>query len=367
MTDRYLPKIKTDTAKAIIKDLITTKSGKKISDTRFKNILKKEKNLQKFAYGSSTSRLTKQQTHNFLNKVAKKISVNDKLKISPIKQKKLGLAFSKKGELTRSGIKKIYQRAVDKELDAQQPAGPSPEELRRQKKRQTAIKTLHKHERAREVEQDANPQQNSKRQSQEKNVAPPPLVQGTAAAAAADKPSSASTIKDSDTAPSPGHATQETETALILIFPIDNKADQKKETEWLIKQIQKVIVNTFSSYASFRLVSQKEIDKVFESLRLTSWPEPEEKETIRTIAHESKADLYVTGTYDKQNDNILLHITITNTATQKRMPLVTINEEVNDPFELERKIAWHINHALQTDNEDRTNDSLPGPISDLPI
>jgi len=50
MIQRYTPRIKATTAKSMAKSLLSSQSGKKISDTKFKEYLKQDKDLKKYAY-----------------------------------------------------------------------------------------------------------------------------------------------------------------------------------------------------------------------------------------------------------------------------------------------------------------------------
>ncbi|HHE64423.1 MAG TPA: hypothetical protein ENL09_00180, partial [Bacteroidetes bacterium] len=69
MVNTYSPRIKASTAKNMAKSILSDKTGKKISDTKFKEMMEKDKDLKKFAYIGKNSTLDKFKVKKFFNKV----------------------------------------------------------------------------------------------------------------------------------------------------------------------------------------------------------------------------------------------------------------------------------------------------------
>lgn len=367
MVQQYTPKIKVGTAKTIAKNLLATPKGKKISDTKFKKFLKQDKDLKKFVYSSKQSTIKQPQAKKFFNKVLSSAHGDPKLKVSPIVAKKMGIKISKQGQLSQIGLKKIYKKASTEELASQQkPTGPSPEELRRQKRHEEAIKTFHKRERADEIQRETGPadQQNKNGEPDTLSISPRGVRGGTTPASGSTSSLSDQTIpiQRSGAAPASAYLIS------LLIFPLNNLSANVEDLDLITKKIDNLVLQTITSLKTFKIVRQQDINEALKKLRLEKMPIIIDEITMENIAKEVQAQLYIFGTIKKTGAIMEINIQMVNSENNQHLTLVTIKEEADDIFDLERKISWQITNAFQDKKSDK---ETPAPSSgeavDLPI
>lgn len=371
MVQRYTPKIKVGTAKTIAKNLLATPKGKKVSDTKFKKFLKQDKDLKKFVYSSKQSTIRQPQAKKFFNKVLSSAHGDPKLKVSPIVAKKMGIKISRQGQVSQIGLKKIYKKASTEELASQQkPTGPSPEELRRQKRHEEAIKTFHKRERAEEIQRETGPveQQNKNGEPDRRRVTPSISPSGVRGGAI---PASGSTSSLSDqTIPTQRSGAAPTNAYLIslLIFPLNNLSTNVEDLDLITKKINNLVRQTITSLKMFKIIRQQDINEALKKHRLERMPIIIDEVTMENIAKEVQAQLYIFGTIKKTGAIMEINIQMVNAENNQHLPLVTIKEEADDIFDLERKISWQITNAFQDrENDKETPTPSSGEAVDLPI
>ena len=370
MVQRYTPKIKIGTAKNIAKNLLSTQSGKKISETKFKQLLKQDKDLKKFVYSSKSSTLAKHQAKKFFNKVINSAKTSNNFKVSHL-AKKMGIRISPKGEVSDIGLNKIYQKASTEELAAQQkPAGPSPEEQRREKRREEALKTFHKKERAEERQREKI-QREEQTPDNEKNgnKMSSPLTRHGVSGSTAALTNQAATLDDQTTAGQKvTTATSQTSTIPLLILPLNNLSPNIEGFDWVTKKFSTLVLQTINSLKMFEVIPQKDINQVLRKLRWRKMPPLIDEETAETIVRETKVQLAVLGHVKKTGAVMEINIQLINTKTNQKILLANIKEETDDLFDLEKKISWQITNALQNQEDDKES-QIPSPdeAKDLPI
>lgn len=368
MVKAYLPKIKAQTAKSMAKNLLTTKGGKKITDTKFKEFLKKDKDLNKFAYKGKGSTLAKHQAKKFFGKVTGSAKQSGNLKVSATAAKKMGIRIDKKGQISEIGLNKIYQKATTEELSTQaKPTAPSPAELRREKRHENAMQTMHKRDRAEDIRKEQKSEQQPNKEEKSTATTPPPRSAGVSSTGAATGSQAAGTASQSS---SGQRKTTQAGPALpsLLILPLNNLSKNVRGLDWTARKIGNSITQTLNSIKIFSIIDQDAINDAFYKLHIDISATPFDESTIKQAAEKTGAELFVTG-YIKKVDRFLeIKIQMVNTITNQRLNLAAIKEETDDVFHLERKINWQIINALKSDAKIPDQDS-PGidEAVDLPI
>lgn len=364
MAQKYLPKIKIGTAKGVAKNLLSTKSGKQVSDTKFKQLLKAEGGLKKFAYSSSQSSLAKHQAKQFFGKVIGSAKEQRGLKINALAAKKLGIKISEAGQVSDIGLNKIYQKAGTEELASQQKVSsePSPEEQRRQQRHEAALKTFHKRERADETRQEQK-QQPTKEQAQHKPLTAPISHAGIgrAAGAGADQPGAvADRVSTGTSSPS----TAEDERLSLLILPLQNLTPTVEGLAWVAKKFNGLISRTLASLRLFKITEAATAGKT-----PAKTVDISDMAAVTVAAKRAWATLCVFGTIKKTGRLLEITVEMVNTNSSQRLLLAQVKEETDDVFNLERKIGWQIANALQAEEttDDTAASSSPQKAEDLPI
>jgi TolB-like protein len=351
------------TAKDMAKSLVANRAGQKITDSRFKQILKKEDALKPYYYKSKSSSLSKLQAKKFFNQVVSTAKGTPGLKISRLAQK-IGIKPNAAKGPSNISLNKLYQKATDTQVKAQAPIGPSPEEVRRQQRHDQAIKTLHKHERADEntLNQLAQPDAQSKPASQ--RVAPP-TMQGSVSGSTI-KPTGQVTDTPSDQAQLAVKKTKEPERLALAILPLSNLSPAADRTAWLCERISKQIGQALLSEGMFILAPEPAIHGAIRRYPLSV---PADHGTLRLIAKDAHVQLVAYGHLKKIGPVIEINAYLTNTQNDQNITLVSVRQETDDVFDLERRIAWQINNALSGDIEPKQKPPTPSSSEaiDLPI
>lgn len=362
MVQRYLPKIKMGTAKGVAKDLLSTKGGKKLSDTKFKQFMKKDKDLQH--YYTQSSSLSKFQAKKFFTKVVGSAQTNAQLKVSRLAQK-MGIKGDNAKQLPGTVLERVYRRATTEQIAAEpKPTGPTPEEQRQQARREKMLKSLHKQQRAEEISKD-QPAQPTPAKANENRQAGPVITPGSGTTV---------TQLHGATAPKqtgvtmPKPAAKTNSTPKCIVFPIENVTPNVEGLELLLQKINRLLIQTLQGSGMFQLVSPQGIGRAVTALSLETTSLPSDRGAIRTLAERLNAEYYVTGSIKKIGATTDIVIELCNIENDRRLYLATIHEIITDPFELERKIHWEIINALQGD-EDATAPpaSNQDTVQDLPI
>ncbi len=376
MASNYLSKMPIGQAKKIVKNLIRTQSGKKISDTKFKEFLKKNDDLSKYAYKKDSGHLTKHQTKKFFDSVVKKASTNTDLKISNVDQKKMGIRVNKSGAVSDIGLDKMYTQAAQAELAAQEPSGPTPEEVRREKRRETAVKTFHKHERAREIEQEQKQQTNNEDKqsdSQPNRTVPRMSMRKNAGAANTGQPSNSTATAtpiqtQSNTATDDRPTTGLPRALPLLIFPTENKNSNQPHMQELANRINDMIQRTMQATPLFTVMPSSTLEQSVSELTMRALPTHEDTDALQRVAAQAHAAVYIYGWIEQDQYSTTITIKMANTVNGKTVLLANVKEPVTDFFSLLRRIEWEIKHAFSGNSgHDSTDMPSASEAIDLPI
>jgi TolB-like protein len=369
MIQQYLPKIKAQTAKNMAKNLLSTQKGKKISDTKFKQFLKQDKDLKKFVHSSKSSTIAKHQAKKFFSTVTESAKQSGNLKVNPTAAKKMGIRINKQGQISNIGINKIYQKATTEELAIEnKPTGPTPAESRKEKRHEEAIKKLHQREQAGDIAKEQKQgQKQQPAKDEKKSSSPPPRSSG--ASGTGTSLSNQSVPLSSQGSPTQ-RKTAKIDTSLpaILVSSLNNLSTNVRGLDWTARRINNLIIQTLKSLKMFKIIEEEEISEVLTKLKLEKLPASANEAVIKQIARETRAVLFVIGYIKKINKTLEIKIQIINTATDQHLDLATIKEESDDIFQLERKIKWQINNALLSDAKTENKDVPSSDEAvDLPI
>ncbi|MDD5040479.1 MAG: hypothetical protein PHY34_05010 [Patescibacteria group bacterium] len=367
MAQRYLPKIKVDTAKTIAKDLVANRSGGKISNEKFKQILRKDQDLRSYYYKPKNTSLTKFQTKKFIDKVVSTAKTTPGLKVSRLAQK-LGFKPGATHAASDTILNKVYQKATQTQLDAQKPTGPSPEDISRQKRRDQMLKTLHKHERADEIMHDNKQQQAQQQQSSSKAGGTAPGVQIQHGGSSITGTSQAnSSISNTGAAPARRAASSRravaTDELKTLLIPVCNATPNAQGLESTVEKINKLLQQILTVGHGLSVLPPRAIHDALYSLRLDTPPPPDDMGTIAALTHAVQADCAVIGSVQRIGHMTNVSIRLVNAETKKSITLASIHDTTDDTFELERKIRWQVDHAL---SDTSSADSTSGSGSSLP-
>ncbi len=365
MPSKYLPKMKIGTAKSMAKNLLSTKAGRQVSNAAFKKFMKQDKDLKKLSYSSDKSTVSKFQAKKILGQVAKDAVSSEKFKLSRFAQK-LGLKQSGKSiRVSDISLEKVYTKGTEEELKVETPAGPSPDELRREKKREEAIKTLHKRERADELTKERiRETEPTPTQSGQKQTAAP--LMHTALGVAGQNTQVPPGGGTSDNVSSANIQTRDTAANLltVLILPLLNISGTAEKIDWLIKKINRLTVQTLTNLRLFKIVDQTVSTANFEFSAI----DPQDQTALKQAAKRARARLCVFGTIKKIGKLLEIKISMINVDNDQKVQLVDIKDETEDMFNLERKISWELSASIQGNQTANDHDAMvQKKIEELPI
>lgn len=353
--------MKISTAKSMARNLLSTKSGQKVSDTAFKKFIKEDKSLKKLTYSADNSTVSKLQAKKILGQVAQDAAGSQKYKVSRFAQK-LGIKQSG-GETKVSDIslEKVYQKGTEEELAASaKPAGPTKDELRRQKRHDEAIKTFHKHDRADEMRKDQL-QEQPKNQPTSKRAPAPLTHAGPSGIQQASAAPAAKSISNQVSSGGTTVASAKSDIIPVVVLPIMNQSGSVEQLNWLLQKIDKLIKQTLTSTRLFKIVD-------YHSSEHGEAPDVNDEQTLRLITKRSWARLCVYGSIKKLGNIVDIDIEMFNIENDQHLSLVKLKTEADDIFNLERKVSWQINDSIMGTGVEKTGPDLPTKkITDLPI
>ncbi|MDP2684625.1 MAG: hypothetical protein Q8P20_06305 [bacterium] len=370
MDNTYTPRIKAATAKNLAKSILSDKSGKKISDTKFKEMMKKDKDLKQFAYTGKNSTLDKFKAKKFFNKVISSASSHEKFKVNKIAAKKLGLNINKKGEASQIGLNKIYQHAAKEEIAAAD-TGPSQQELRREAKREKAIQKMRTQDRAsdrrNEYDKEAKDQNGDDNKSSSSNRAAPSRQAGTGSMATSQTGTNQNNYQIADNTSNPS-GTGPPEMPDLFLPPLNNLSTTQPNVDVITKKLEIAIKQKIYNLRIFKVIGPEVLNKSLMNLGMDKIPTPANQDILKKISLECGAQLYIYGTVEKKANILLINLEVINSETDRKITLVNIEQSSLDLFDLENKISWQIDNAFKTDNSD-FNNNIPSENKaiDLPI
>ena len=358
MAQKYLPRIKMGTAKNMAKSLLSTKSGKKVSDTKLKEFLKKDKDLQKYAYSSKGTSLSKSQAKKFLNKVVTQGKSSSELKISMI-AKRMGIK-DKGDTVSNISMESAYKKATAEELGAvPEPTGPTPEEMRREKRKEKMLKTIHKRDRAEEISKEAKQDNKQSEQSNTdaKKSGQAPSRVGGSVLTSQSKSDNNQTATPSQT-PIKKNSPDSTKVG-VLIFPLENKSVNIDNLKPIILRIDKLIKQSLANIGGLNIIPETEIKTALSQEKLATLALPMDRHAIDSLIKALKVRLYVIGSVSQQGPTIIIQAKLHSIDSQKEITLLNVTGDAANIFDLERKSQWQITNSLRGDtsleNKDTTN------------
>ena len=352
------------TAKDMAKGLIANRAGQKISDSKFKQILKKEDGLKPYYYKTKDASISKLQAKKFFNQVVSTAKNTPGLKISRLAQK-IGIKPTASTAPSGIALNKLYQQATDTQIKSQAPTGPTPEEVRKQQRHDEMMKTLHKHDRANEMQQENKAASAIAQKPQSSRIAPPPMQGGISGATI--KPASQPTSTPSDQAQPSVKKTKEPERLTLAVIPLINLSPTADRTAWLCERISKQTRQVLHNEGVFTLVPEPAIADAIQHYPLAM---PADHGTLHLIAKDAHAQLLTYGHLKKIGPVTEITTYLTNIQNDKTLTLATIRQETDDVFDLERRLAWQITNTLSSDEaEPKRKPSTPSSHEavDLPI
>jgi len=383
MVQRYTPRIKVTTAKSTAKSLLSTQSGKKVSDTKFKDYLKQDKDLKKYAYKGKTSTISKADAKKMFNKVVESAKGNKKFKISHA-AKKLGIRKDRKSGTAT--INKIYGKAGQEELASQpQQTGPSKQELRQQKRHENMMKALHKRDRADDMrqEQEKQKKETEKNSSGDKNdnkgdgAAPirPSAGSGGAVGTAASQNTTQQTATNSAAPSVQRPATQKPDEAEetpinAIILPLSNLSPNVRDLDSITKRLSTTVKQIITTLHALPILPDSVIQGALNQLRLDSLPNATDYGAIAALAKTARTQPVIFGSVSQTGATLTINVQCANVVTDKKLELANLKEGTGDIFNIERKLRWHIKNALDA-SANQSDDSEKTPLDeeavDLPI
>jgi len=383
MVQRYTPRIKAKTAKSVAKSLISSQSGKKISDTKFKEYLKQDKDLKKYAYSGKASTISKANAKKLFKKVVESAKGNEKFKISHT-AKKLGIKEDRKAGTAT--INKIYGKAGQEELASQpQQTGPTKQELRQQKRHEEMMKTLHKRDRAdymrhkqeeerKEAEKKSSDGNNDKKSG---GAAParPSAGSGGAAGSATTQNSNQQTATSSAAPSNKRPAIQKSDQAekepiAAIILPLSNLSPNVRNLDGIVKRLSTTVKQLFTTLHALPILPESAIKDALNKLRLEDIPNATDYGTIAALTKAANAQLVIFGSVSQTGTTLTINVQFANVVANKKFELANLKEGSDDIFNIERKLRWHIKNALNSgQNEPKEPGEAPptDEAVDLPI
>lgn len=333
----YLSKMKMGTIRDMARKMVATPSGHKVTSRSFNKFLKEHKDLHHIAYGSKGSALQKYKATKVFGQIAKKVSQSDKFRLSYF-AKKMGVKASAGAGPNKVTMERVYKKAAQEEIaSSAKPTGPSREETEKQQRRQAALKTLHKRERADEMRQEESTK--GKETASPARSKPVQIAQGGTSSLAAqstltDKKASVSQFKSSSGSEAPLPS--------LAILPLSNPK-RSLNASWLVNKLDNCL---------FRIVKGLKLFKLEEPLSVKSWLSNsgwEEGDVInlalaRAIGREAGMDFVMMGEWQKDGMDILVAIQLINIKENKITKLAQVKEKEENLFGLENRISWELHN-----------------------
>lgn len=373
MIQRYSPKIQVGTAKTIAKNLLTTKTGKKVSDTKLKEFMKKDKDLKKFVYSSKKTTITKSQAKKFFDKVVSGAKESGSFKVSRL-AKKMGI---KDTATATSDIQmnKVYQHASTEEYNAQpHDTGPTPKEIQKGKRREKMMQTIHKRDRADDIQREKmNAENQADKGKQEKdtstNRAAPLQASG---GATLSSQTSGSGNQSTATAPMNSNVrstskASSTDAATVAIFPLENQSSNIPQFKLLVEKIDTFIIQHITTAKLFTIVLPSKLTTALRTHRLDAFPPSDDNNQRAMLAESVHAGLFISSTMSQKQQTITITVILNNTATQQQVMLGQVTTQSQDLFELERQLGWQITNALNARTDPTSSTQPTPPVTELPI
>lgn len=358
---KYLPKIKVSTAKDMAKSLIANRTGQKISDTKFKQILKKDESLKTYYYKSKDAGISKIQAKKFFNQVVSTTKTTPGLKVSRLAQK-MGIKPNADKIPSNIILNKLYQKATDTQLQATAPKGPSPEEVRKQQRHDEMMKTLHKRERADDIARSQQTPQQPDQQRQQPSRVAPPTMQGTITGATL-KPTGG--IANEPDRPIKKQAA-EPDRLTLAVLPLINLSPAADKTSWLADRLTTQIRQALRNENMFSLATEPATADALHRYQLSI---PADQGILHLIGTELHAQLVAYGHLKKNGTTIEINLYLSNIQNRQHLVLASLRRETDDIFDLERRLTWQIHEALSDKPSPETPRNTPSASDavDLPI
>lgn len=358
----YLPKVQVGTVKSVAKNLLRAKFGtKKISETKFKKFLKSEADLRKFAYKPGTVHITKGTAKKFFQKVLTSAEDRKDMRVSKLAAKKMGFRIGAHGELSKVGLNKMYRNTVNTEIAANQPTGPTPQEIERAKRHENMLKTIHKWERARDIEAESKQAQRpTAQQPRHEQATMPTLSHGSTGPTTAPRAHTSDT--DRTTSYRPPRSMDKEPGIPIVILPCLNSSSEVAGTAALCRKLDAVTDQVLSHVPRFQAVPlQPEYRERYQANSSI--------DAARSIAHELGATAFVIGVLKRSSGRTNITITLHQVHGDDHLTLAAIDEATMDAYTLQRKAIWDLAHAVHNAQALGDDSSLPssGAAVDLPI
>ncbi|MBI5037392.1 MAG: hypothetical protein HZC01_01625 [Candidatus Kerfeldbacteria bacterium] len=366
MPKQNLPKIQIGTARNVAKNLISDKYGHAVSDTKLKQFLKTDKDLQRYVYKNDRGTLSKFQASKFFNKVVDTAKTSGSFKVSRLAQK-MGIKPNAP-RTTNIQLNKIYQHASQTEYDATpHQTGPTPAEQAKAHRREKMLKTLHKQDRAYENQReqaaaDAAKEKQNPQSSKSSNAAPPRVSGiGSVGAPPHDAASSTAPTLDEDSAST-------TDPRLpCLVYPLENQTPNVPGFELTVSKFNTFIKQHLTTTRLFRIISDEKLWNLLGSRSLDTIPSVVETDARRALAHGAGATVYIDGAIRQFGQKTELRLTLRSITNATEVTLAHLTEPMADRFEFQRKIAWQIDAALANHRDQDTTTPSSTPAIELPI
>ena len=364
----YLPKMKIGTVRDMARKMIATSSGQKVTNQAFNKFLKEDKNLRRAAYSPIHSTVEKYKAVKFFGHLANKVAQSNKYKLSYF-AKKIGVKASAGVGPSKVTLDRIYKKAVKEEIaGSAKPTGPSKEETERQQRRQQALRTLHKRERADEVYQEE--QNKGKTTTTGPRAKPVQIAQGgasglTAPAIVSDKKATGGRTKQSlsgnENLPS------------LAVLPLSNPK-RNLNASWVVNKLDNWLIRVVKGLKRFRVEGQLTAK---DWLRNSGWQEGDviNLELARDIGRKADLDFVMMGEWLKDGIDISVSIQLINIKENKITKIAKDREKEENIFELENRLSWEIQNfftdkKLSSGSEnDKEEPEIPSSreATDLPI
>lgn len=380
-TPIFRPKMKVSTVKDLAQRLASTNTGKKVNTDVFKKFLKQDKDLRRTALRSPATHLKKAEAAKFLGTVAKKIHESDKMKLSMFARKKMQIhkGLESSGEVSKLGIKRLYQAGSKEEFEAEKPQGPSKAEVERTERRDRARKILHKRERADEIREGYktslnknNAKNNSSTEQQKGSYRPPQLRHGATAVPASRQSSQSGTSSlprqlSDNSLPSSAQAIRNANT---VIFPFYNKS-RMQELSLLGEKLEETLRRALAGVTMLQVLSRVETTRAIRNL---GWGEGRiiTSEFAKKVGNKLDVSFLFFGTSTHEISQAHIELFLLLFRENSLLKIADIREDLRQTFEIEKKLTWQVQEFFDDKEDDDSGDkgvSIPSASDavDLPI
>ncbi|MFA6909267.1 MAG: hypothetical protein WC289_05340 [Patescibacteria group bacterium] len=364
----YRPKIKIDTIRNVAQKMAATKAGKVINTTAFKKFLKHDKDLHALGYRPGSAKITKQTAKKFLGTAAEKIAHSDKMKLS-LFARKSGIKNVDSHGPSETGIKKVLGAGVKEEISHEIEQGPSPEDVRHQKRLEKARTIMHQRDRADDIRKETESMKKTTDSASKNTTAfRPPQFSSGGVSALPSSSGRASQVPGFRVQSAGGSTGRQMTNAILVPF---HNLSQMRELTILGTKLEETVRRALAGVSSIGVLPRVQTIRFLQNLGWTpSRIIP--PEFAKRLAKDLGVRYVFYGTITHEHGLAYVRLMLLVAARNSILLLAEVREDFHNTFEVEEKLSWQVQNFFDDSGpaaSEHTEVDIPSAADaiDLPL